>query len=505
DGAPFTAEDFRYWWEDVLNHPELRPMGLPAELLVEGEAPTFEVPGPHAVRYTWTRPNPGFLPSLADARAIELFGPAHYLKPMHPRYADPKELAERVEASGRQGWAHLHNALDNARNNDNPDLPSLQPWVPVTRPPAGRFVFERNPFYHRVDPEGRQLPYIDRVSMLIADSKLIPAKTGAGEADLQARYLQFNTFPVLKVAEERNGLHAMLWQTGVGSRLALYPNLTHADPVWRAVLRDPRFRRALSLGIDRDEINQVVYFGLGQVSNNTMTRRSPLWRKDHQFAWTEYRPEESGRLLDEMGLAQGPGGTRLLPDGRPLHIVVETAGTDTEETDVLQLIADGWRRLGIRIFPKTMRIDVLRNRIYAGETVVAIATGLENAIATPDMSPAELAPVDQGEYQWPRWGQYVQTGGKSGEAADLPEAVRLLELLKTWREAPDTAGREAAWQEMLAIHADQQFTIGLVNGTLQPVVIRAGLRNVPEDGIFNWDPGAHFGIYNPDTFWFEED
>jgi len=54
---------------------------------------------------------------------------------------------------------------------------------------------------------------------------------------------------------------------------------------------------------------------------------------------------------------------------------------------------------------------------------------------------------------------------------------------------------------MLKIHAEQVYSIGLINGTLQPVVINPRLQNVPEKAVYNWDPGAFFGIHRFDTFW----
>lgn len=504
DGEPFTTEDFRYWWRDVLLEPALRPFGPPEEMRVEGELPVFEVLDATTVRYTWSRPNPFFLPALADARALPIYGPAHYLRLFHARHADPDALAARVADSGLRHWPQLHNRLDNAADNDNPDLPTLQPWVVATRAPAERFLFRRNPYYHRVDPAGRQLPYIDNIVMQVVDSRLVPAKTAAGEADLQARYLRFDDYTFLKAGETRGGYDVRLWQDGVGGHLALYPNLNHKDPVWRTLLRDERFRRALSLGIDREEINQVVYFGLARASNNTVVPQSPLWRADYQTAWAVYRPEEAALLLNALGLARREGEeVRRLPDGRPLEILVETADAGTEETDVLELIADSWRKLGIRLLTRPAQIETLRNRIYAGETLMTIAKGLENGTPTPDMSPAELAPVDQGKYQWPRWGQYAQTRGAAGEPPALPAARRLLELLDLWRQADDTGRRADIWHAMLAIHADQVFTIGIVNATRQPVVVRRTLRNVPDEAIYNYTPGAHFGVYRPDGFWFE--
>lgn len=171
---------------------------------------------------------------------------------------------------------------------------------------------------------------------------------------------------------------------------------------------------------------------------------------------------------------------------------------------MLELIADSWRKIGVKLFTKPSQLEVLRNRIYAGQTMMAIAKGVDNGIPTADMAPTEFVPMDQNQYEWPKWGQFYQTGGTAGEKPDMPQPMELMDLMTEWRTAKDTAARADAWHRILAIHADNVFTIGLINGTLQPVVVRSTLRNVPDEGIFSWDPGAHFGIYRPDTFWFAQ-
>jgi peptide/nickel transport system substrate-binding protein len=503
DGSPFTAEDFRYWWEDVILNPDIPPFSPPPEMLSGGEPPKFEVIDETTVRYTWTEPNPVFLPAMAAARPLEIFGPSVYLKKFHVKYADSAELKARVKEAGQKSWAHLHNRMDNAYDNDNPDMPTLQPWVNTTAAPAERFVFVRNPYYHRVDAAGHQLPYIDRLLVQIADGKIIPAKAGAGEADLQARYIRFDNYTFLKQAAKRNDYKVDLWKVGSGAHLALFPNMNTKDPEWRKLFRDVRLRRALSLAIDRAELNEVIYYGLAQPSNNTVLPRSPLFKPEYQKAWTDYDVAQANRLLDEMGLTKrGSENVRLLPDGRPMEIIVETAGESTEEVDVLELIADSWRKIGVKLFTKPSQLEVLRNRIYSGQTMMAIAKGVDNGIPTADMAPTEFVPIDQNQYQWPKWGQYFQTGGTAGEAPDMPQPKELMDLMTEWRTAKDTAARADVWHRILGIHADQVFTIGLINGTLQPIVVRSSLRNVPDEGIFSWDPGAHFGIYRPDTFWF---
>jgi len=504
DGAPFTAADFRYWWEDIANNEALFPVGPPAVLIVDGEAPTVEFPDPLTVRYSWSKPNPFFLPALAGARPMFIYMPAHYLKQFHEKYADPDELAAKVQAANARDWAQLHGRMDEMYDMSNPDLPTLQPWVPTTRPPSTRFVFERNPHYHRVDPEGQQLPYLDRVVLEVVDGKLIPIKTGAGETDLQFRGLFFKHYTFLKESEARSDLQTYLWQTARGAHLALYPNLNAEDDVWRELFRDARFRRALSLAVDRDEINQVMYFGLGIGGNNTVLPSSPLYKEKYRFAWAEYDVERANALLDEIGLTERTGdGLRRLPDGRPMELIVETAGEETEQSDILELVRETWSKLGMRIHTKPSQREVFRNRIFSGETLMSIWYGLENGIPTADMAPVEFVPTDQNQLQWPKWGQYYQTKGEAGEPPDLPEAERLMALFEAWRLAPTTAERAEIWHEILSIYGDQVYSIGLIGGILQPVVAKQSLRNLPEEAIFNWEPGAQIGIYRPDTFWFD--
>jgi peptide/nickel transport system substrate-binding protein len=503
DGQPFTSEDFRYWWEDVANNEKLSPTGPPPELFVDGEKAKVEFPDPLTVRYSWSKPNPFFLPALARATPMFIYMPAHYLKQFHEKYADPKKLAAMIQETQARDWAQLHGRHDDMYKFDNPDLPTLQPWRLTTRPPAERFVFERNPYFYRVDSTGQQLPYIDRVVFDVVSEKLIPVKTGAGETDLQSRGLFFKNYTFLKESEKRSGLIPRLWQTARGAHLAIYPNLNATDQVWREVFRDVRFRRALSLAVDRDEINQIMYFGLAHGGNNTVLPQSPLYKPEYRTEWADFDLAKANALLDEMGLTKrSPDGLRLLPDGRPMELVVETAGEETEQTDILELVQETWLKIGIKIHSKPLEREVLRNRVFSGETLMSIWFGLENGIPSADMSPSEFAPTDQNQLQWPKWGQYYQTKGEAGKPPDMPEAAELLKLFEQWEGARTTEERRGIWERMLSIYSAQMYSIALISGILQPVAVRNTLRNVPAEGVYNWEPGAQFGIYRPDTFWF---
>jgi peptide/nickel transport system substrate-binding protein len=503
DGQPFTAEDFRYFWQDVAQNKDLSPAGVPEFMMVDGKPARFEILDARTVRYSWDRPNPRFLPQLAGARDPYIYRPSHYLKRFHAKYSDQAALDETAKKQKLKSWAALHNRLDDMNEQSNPDLPTLGPWRVTTAAPANRFAFERNPYYHRVDVKGQQLPYLDRILMDVAAAGLLAAKANAGETDLLFRGLNMSDVPILKEGEKAKGYKTLLWQSARGSELALYPNLNAADPVWRQLNRDVRFRRALSLGIDRRTLNNALLFGLGIEGNNTVLQQSPLFQPQMRMANASYDPAAASKLLDEIGLTKRNGaGIRLLPDGRELEIIVETDGEGGLVVDGLTLITEFWREIGVRLFVKPQDRTVLRNRSFSGLTVMVAAQGLDNAIPTAIMPPTELAPMRQDNYAWPKWGQYVETKGKQGEAVDEPAARRLMELYGAWMSTGDKSAQERIWREMLMNLAENQWTIGTVAGALQPIVVKNGLKNLPAKAFYSWEPTAMIGVYRADEiFW----
>lgn len=505
DGSPFTSEDFRYWWEDVANNKRLSPGGPPQALLAEGEPPVFEVLSPTEIRYSWQRPNPTFLPSLADAQPTYIYMPSGYLRQFHENYADKAKLGASVKSSRVKDWGSLHERMSRMYRPENPELPTLDPWRNVTPLPAEQFIFQRNAYFHRIDQNGRQLPYIDEAQMTIGTSSLIPAKTAAGESDLQARYIRFDNYTFLKDATKRMNIDVKLWKRGEGAWFALMPNLNAIDPVWRDLNRDVRYRRALSVAINRKDINKIIFFGLAQESGNTALPESPLFDREYVTMWSEQDRGLADRLLDEIGLSKRDlEGVRLLPDGRKLEFTVETSGENTEETDILDLIKQDLIKVGIKIYPRSTQRDVFRRRILAGQTVMSAWVGMDNALVAAEMEPDALAPTSSMQFNWPRWGQHLESGGREGDEPDLPAVKELVRLYKAWRVSATHDERRSIWQQMLKINAEQLFTIGVINGTLQPVVVSRSLRNVPEKGLYSFEPGAFFGRYMPDTFWFDQ-
>ena len=499
DGHPFTTEDFRFFWEDIANNKDLSPNGPSVELLVEGKPPRVEILDEVTIRYSWDKPNPDFIESQARAAPLFLFRPAHYLKTLHGKYADEEEILKRYKGSR---WANVFKRQDAMYGNSNVDLPTLNPWVLTTVPPAQRFVFVRNPYFHRIDSKGQQLPYINDVIMTVVAANLIPAKAGLGESDLQPRYLGLRDFTFLRDAAKTSGIKALLWEKGSGSEVAFYPNMNANDEIWRKLNRDARFRRALSLSIDRHELSEVVYSGLAKPSANTIMPRSPLFKPEYATKWATYDVKAANKLLDEIGLTKkGSDGIRLLPNGQPAMFVIEHSSEKADEVDNMTLVIDQWKKIGIKALLKPQTTDNFRLRTTSGEAIMTAYAGVTTAAPTVDTSPREFTPVMQGGLQWPKWGLYVESKGKQGEPCDMEVGKKLLELLARWEKAVDAAEKRKAWEDILSVNADEVFSIGTVNEVRQPVTVGKKVRNVPEKGYWAWDPGGYIGLYEPDTFW----
>jgi len=503
DGTPFTAEDFRYGWDDMMNNADLYRGGPPVDLIADGKVVEFSVIDPVTVRYTFASPMPDFLPKLAAPLPLILFVPQAYMKTFHAKYQTPEKLAELIEQNRVDDWQSLHAKMGRSIRPENPGLPTLEAWRPRTAPPAEQFVFERNAYFHRVDQTGQQLPYFDRIILDVASADIIPAKTATGESDLQAGGISFPDYTLMKQAEKQHPLKVSLWRRTQGSSVSLFPNLNCKDAVWRKLFQDVRMRRALSVAINRNEINKVNFFGLGRESADTVLPESQLFRPEYASAWAQHDPDLANRLLDELGLTErGGGGIRLLPDGRQAGIVVETAGESSLETDVLELIVDHMRDVGIAIYIRASQRDIFRSRAMGGEVQMSVWAGLDNGVPTADMAPDQLAPTHSDQLQWPVWGSWYMSAETAGEAPDLPEAMQLVALLKAWRNTTTTAARAEIWAQMLVLWGDQVFSIGTVNSAPQPIVRAARMRNVPEDALYGFTPTSFLGAYMPDTFYY---
>ncbi len=474
DGQPYTAADILFWYEHVLKNPELTP--APHRVFLHrGEVMELEQLDDYTLRFRFSEPHGLFLQWLAVPFISGMAHyPKHYLKRFHPDFADFRELERKIRRSGFSFW---HQLFQDKAEWRNPELPTIRAWKLEQPPPASPVVFRRNPYYWKVDGDGRQLPYIDLLAFRIfGNQELVTLNLIGGRMGMQHRHIQARDYPLIMGNRESGGYRVKEWKAAFGSGV-LMPNLNHRDPVMREIIGDRRFRLALSHAIDRYEINEAVYYGLGTPMQMAPLPHTELFDPEYAFAHTEYDPEKAERLLDAMGLERkGPSGNRLRPDGRPLQLVIETFGLLAEQR-TLELVADHWSRLGVETRVRQLASSLFYTRMPA--RLHDVAVGGNSNYPIPLLDQMYLIPGGPAARHGIGYAAWFQSGGTRGERP--PEAMRrAMELYREIEVTVDPEGRRSLAREILDINRENLWLIGLVGAVPQPVLVRKDFRNVPD-------------------------
>src|SRR3989475_1873973 len=332
DGAPFTADDIVFWYQDVLLNKDLVP-AIPSWMRnSDGTTATVEKVSPTAVRWSYKQPNTLLLTALANQdggdRTYAVFLPAHHLKKFHPTYTKKEDLDKLVAAAGFKTWTELF-AARNAPP-ENPERPTMAAWAPATRVSDQVFTLKRNPYFVGVDPSGNQLPSLDEVRFtFFADIQALNLAAIAGEFDMQERHIQMTNYPVFKETEKTGKYRVITWPTFGGADAVIMFNQTYkADPELGKLMAAKEFRIALSEAINRDQIKESVFLGLGEPRQGVPSPGHPYYPGD-QYAtkYTQYKPDEANKLLYQLGFTRRDAeGIRLMPSGkRSLQEISERA------------------------------------------------------------------------------------------------------------------------------------------------------------------------------------
>ena len=480
DGHPFTADDIVFWYEDVLRNPELSPAIHPA-FKHEGELMQLEKLDVTTIRVRFSEPNSFFLEQIASRSYFRLVAyAAHYFRRFHPRYVPEAELKKTTREAGFDFWYQL---FEDRRDYRNPDCPRLWPWIMERPPPARPVLFTRNPYYWKVDPDGRQLPYIDHQSYGIYDVETINLKGIQGEIGMQFRHIIFQNYQLFMSKREQGNYRVLRWISGGDDARSLSFNLAHKDPVLREIFQDHRFRIAMS-----HAINQAIYSGIGTPRQASPTAISKFYLPEHERAYIEYDPEKSNRILDEVGLsARNADGVRLRPDGKPMALHIE-AGTNVVGADrLLEMVAADWQAVGVLTQPRLIARQLFDQRIAASLGDVKLGTQL--GAMNPIHSPRCWLP-----YEETKFGQafliWLQTDGKEGEKPPT-EILRRARLMDQIHRTMDESERIRLWGELL--RRNELYHIGIVGDIPSIGIVHNTVRNVPEVALNAWyvrRPGA---------------
>ncbi len=503
DGQLFTVDDLLFWWEDITLNKNLTPV-VPLAWNIGGKLPQFEKVDDYTLRMHFAAPCPSKAIALGSSGGWQtyFYDPKHYLKKWHVDY-NP----EADELARKEGFEHWWEAFEYHRTYappiDDPNLPSLGPWK-LESVTTNQKVFVRNPYYCAIDTAGNQLPYIDKaIRLILADTELFKMKAVAGEIDFTWRAVTTEDYSLLKKNEEKGGYRTMLTDYPAPFIVAL--NVNHKDPVLRKIFQDVRFRRAMSLAIHRDEINEVVFSGTGTPTANIPNPSCSFYKEEWRTAWARYDPEEANRLLDEMGLRWDKDHEyRLRPDGKRLSIIVQIASGLPTDLSVIELVKEYWEKVGAKTSIKVCERSFYYTRLDAGEHDAAEWTNDENFEGIILTSPLTYFILGYNPAPAVKWFQYWTTKGKSGE--EPPEDVKLYyNRIDEWlTTAPGTPRYTELAHKIFDWVIDQVYYIGIIGTVKWPVVVNKNLRNIAIEGQpYIW-ASLYMVPYLPEQWYFEK-
>ena len=510
DGAPFGADDIMFWYKDVLLNKDLTP-SLPGWMSNKDGSPAkVEKIDDVTVRFAFNEPATLFLTALVATdggdRTFAAFLPAHYLKKFHPGYTPKEEVDKAAQAAGFKTWAELF-AARNAPP-ENPERPTMGAWVPASRISDPVFTLRRNPYFVGVDPEGNQLPYFDEVRFTyFADAQALNLAGIAGDFDMQERHINMTNYPVFKDQEKAGKYRVITWPTFGGADAAITFNQSYkADPEMAKLMATRDFRIAMSHAINRDQIRESAFLGLGESRQGVPAPWHPYFPGDEWAKkFTEYKPDEANKLLDGLGLTRkDAAGIRLLPSGKPATIEISVVPAFGAWPDVAQLVAKDWEKVGIKAIVQ-IRERALHFKMRDANELMAEVWN-EDTTGFPFTGNTKFdirIPAIQIGNFGPAIGQWYRSNGAEG-VEPTPEIRKIVELIDTAKTVgPDQQVKVA--QDLFKIWADQLYEVGIVGLTpmIQGVVVVTNrMRNVPTQVGNDW-PLRTPGNARPEQFYYQ--
>lgn len=505
DGEPFTVDDLMFTVDHYMKDPVLMPFPPFWFSDATNETPEVEATDENTIVFTFNEPFALFEKYMAHPAVNSQFiKPKHYLEQFHPDLADdPAAVDASVSEAGFDSWDQLFADRDNAWTNTDRPVMGAYMVTESASSSSATALMERNPYYWKTDPDGRQLPYIDNIQIQVLGQEAIDLRAANGDLDFQVNHLGYGTTQVyLQNADER-GFKVLQWDA-TGSLLSMNLNVSHQDEDMRELFLDDRFRKAFSHAINREEINQALLGGLGTIQHPIAPETSPYYVEGSGHTAIEFDVDAANQLLDEIGLTEtNSEGTRLMANGDPVEMVLSYVEDNQgiPRTDAFSMVASDLAEVGIKLVVRPVDGSLYAELRGSNGFDVSGTTVPEDDW---DLEPVWYIPTASNSHSAPGFGAWNVTGGAEG--IEPPQEFKdLIDNWNTLQSANSDEERIAAGQAIMQQHNDELYVIGLLKLPFQPVVIADNLVNVRDDSPkFSFYYGRE-GITKPEQLYFNQD
>ncbi len=485
DGVEVTMEDVRFAWEDVIGHKDIGgdPEDCGGMNCLEGKLGKFEVLNDEQFRISFHKPNYTYVKALPQMGFgwLRMILPAHWAKQYHGDYADPDALAALLAENDMDDWTDLFARHMSGYTIYNIAQPTLSPWQLKGTWGDSRVTAERNPYFFGVDSDGNQLPYIDRIIYDLAENgEVIQLRAIAGELEVQGRHVKLSSYPVLMENADKGNYDVHLWPEYGGSNVVMWFNQTWKGPEVE-YFAQPDWRRALSVAIDRDTINDVSFLGIAVPRNYMPSPGHPHHPgPEYERKWAQYDKDLANKMLDEIMPDKDGDGYRKMSNGDTMSLEIIMFEGYADWADATEQVISDWKEVGIKA---TMRIGTRSNigqEWQSNEGMIynhpMDTAGFTFATAGPKTSFGYglVAPL------WRDWLNDNSTGVKPPD-----KVIEIYEAHKKGSALPPAEANALA-KEIYAYHADQQYGISIVGLRPEPFVVSRDIGNFPSKGVVFW-------------------
>ena len=516
DGAPFTSADVKFWYDDMVFDTNIikKPKDY---VLVAGKRMTVETPDETTVVFNLPAPKPGLLAHFATHYS-QPFMPKHFLGQFHPKH-DSNADANAKKYGFESGYAIISAYYGNSDWTDtptmmlsNPDkvaglekavMPSLESYIPIAESTEGRH-YVANPYFHMVDTAGNHLPYINEMDEVhINEDQVRILKLVNAEVDYKSQSVQLPNAPILLEGQEKGKYTVDLKPT---IAMAIFSfNVTSADMEKRKVFGNLKFRQAMSVAINRDEINEVAYFGLGEPKQYIAFSPTPKFVDPKMTKhYAQFDMDMAKKLLDEIGVVDKDGdGKRDLPNGDKLVLNLQFA-TQGLPGQVVELVAQHWSNVGIQTSVKEVTPDEYRSAQSSNTLDVMMwQKGQPLAIV---LGNSELFQPPFENYFGSRtgmlWAEWVDSKGAKGvePPAYVKEMLKDIDAFQS--TVVGTPENDKIGQRLVKNMTENLLFIGTVQAP-NPIYHRNALKNFPEFKTWSYEYYRTYP-YRPQQ-WFLDD
>ncbi len=492
DGKPFTADDIVFSIEDCAKNSELYKT-VPGMLAIAGKPAQVTKVSDTAVKFAFASPYAMFLEQLATplGQYPTLF-PKHYCSQFHPKYN--ANVGAVAKAANLNDWAALFRSkcgdIEIPARWGNVEKPTLDPWV-VTEAYSGgvtRVVMERNAYFWQVDQTGQQLPYIDRLSFSIAqDVESLMLDALSGKLDIQERHIDsLQNKPTLSQNMQKGGYRLIELVNAGAQQVQIYLNMTHKDPKMREMFANKQFRQALSLGMNRKEIIDLVYLGQSEPYQTGPRPGHPWFHEKLAHQFTSFDPKQANEILDRIGYSKRDAQKfRLRPDGQKVFFSIDVIPTlNPDAVDSLELIKRHWADIGVDIKVNTIERALYYTRGDSNDHDAAVWSGPGGL--DPMLDPRDYyAQHPQGSRYAIPWTVWFASNGKDGQEPPDSQKQRK-KLFDDAQATADLKKRAELMKRLFDMTADAFETVGVCLAVNTFGIAKNNLQNVPKSYPSAW-------------------